>query len=132
MKTKIIIVMLFLMIANIGFSMSAFHITTTRIPFHYIHKNNSNYRRLERTHHFQIIEAYYNPQDKSIECKLYNIGTAGICISNTKGELINFTTTETDYFVSIKLSTESAKENFYLIIDSECIYADALIDKTIT
>ena len=34
--------------------------------------------------------------------------------------------------LSIKLSTESAKENFYLIIDSECIYADALIDKTIT
>lgn len=34
MKTKIIIVMLFLMIANIGFSMSAFHTTTTRIPFH--------------------------------------------------------------------------------------------------
>lgn len=81
----------------------------------------------ERTCTQPIITAYYNPDASTIECEVYKIGIVNIYIIDITGSILDYVISETEVPTIVPLSTASSNSSFYIIIESELIYAEGYI-----
>lgn len=83
-----------------------------------------NNRQYERSNLIPLVEAYYDTQRNEVECHLADIGTAHIYIVNIRGAVVDEKTVETDIPVYVTLTTTSCVGGFYIVIDSDYVYAE--------
>ena len=87
-----------------------------------VKKTNSN--QYERSNIIPLVEAYYDTQRNEVECHLADIGTAHIYIVDIRGAVVDEKTVETDIPVYVTLTTTSCVGGFYIVIDSDYVYAE--------
>lgn len=74
------------------------------------------------------IEAYYDRTREEVTFDLYNIGTATLYIIDSRGEIVDETTVETDVPTQAYLSTALARRGEFMVaVCSEYIYAEGYI-----
>ena len=91
------------------------------VPITVKKKNNNQY---ERSNLIPLVEAYYDTQRNEVECHLADIGTAHIYIVDIRGAVVDEKTVETDIPVYVTLTTTSCVGGFYIVIDSDYVYAE--------
>lgn len=91
-------------------------------------KNKGNaYHDSERTEP-EIVKAYYDRTREEVTFDLYNIGTATLYIIDSRGEIVDETTVETDVPTKAYLSTALARRGEFMVaVCSEYIYAEGYI-----
>lgn len=87
-----------------------------------VKKTNSN--QYERSNIIPLVEAYYDTQRNEVECHLADIGTAHIYIVDIRGAVVDEKTVETDIPVYVTLTTTACVGGFYIVIDSDYVYAE--------
>lgn len=87
-----------------------------------VKKTNSN--QYERSNIIPLVEAYYDTQRNEVECHLADIGTAHIYIVDIRGAVVDEKMVETDIPVYVTLTTTSCVGGFYIVIDSDYVYAE--------
>lgn len=91
-------------------------------------KHLSQPRHDEREQGAYSIEAYYDRTREEVTFDLYNIGTATLYIIDSRGEIVDETTVETDVPTKAYLSTSLAQRGEFMVaVCSEYIYAEGYI-----
>lgn len=76
----------------------------------------------------EIVKAYYHSTREEVTFDLYNIGTATLYIIDSRGEIVDETTVETDVPTKAYLSTALARRGGFMVaVYSEYIYAEGYI-----
>lgn len=91
------------------------------VPITVKKKNNNQY---ERSNLIPLVEAYCDTQRNEVECHLADIGTAHIYIVDIRGAVVDEKMVETDIPVYVTLTTTSCVGGFYIVIDSDYVYAE--------
>lgn len=89
--------------------------------------NHGDYE-FERSCDFYTVDANYYPDDKEIVCELCNVGTANVCVVDINGVVVDQQTVCTDNPVEVVMSTELCDGVFYLVVESDCIYAEGYLN----
>lgn len=84
---------------------------------------------VDRSLESYIIDVWVDLTENTVSLDLYNIGYSTIYIVDTKGMVVNETSTNTDLPISIDLSTALCNGDFYVIVYSECIYAEGFVNR---
>ena len=117
------------LLASISFcySMEAVSCETKKVSFVQSERKKIDCDDFERSNNVPILEAFYNSEDKDIEMELCNIGTANIFIIDMSGEVVNEAIVEADNYTMLTLSAVSCTGNFYIVVDSDYIYAEGYV-----
>lgn len=91
------------------------------------HSTSKNDYEYERSLETYIVNVFYDTHNKEIECELYNIGVANVYIVDTLGNIIDEKHIDTDVPTFIYLSSSLCNRNFYIVVDSECVYAEGYV-----
>lgn len=119
------------LLASISFSYSMATVSTEskKVSFVQSERKKIDYGDFERSNNFSIIEAFYISESDDVEIELCNIGTANIYIVDMSGTVVNEAIVETDTYMMLTLSAASCKGNFYIVVDSEYIYAEGYVNR---
>lgn len=119
------------LMASISFcySMEAVSYETKKVSFVQSDRKKVDCDDFERSNNFPILEAFYNSESNDVEIELYNIGTANIYIVDMSGAVAYEAIVETTTYTSLTLSSALCKEDFYIVVDSDYIYAEGYVHK---
>jgi hypothetical protein len=119
------------LMASISFcySMEAVSCETKKVSFVQSERKKLDCDDFERSNNFPILEAFYNSESNDVEIELYNIGTANIYIVDISGAVAYEAIVETTTYTSLTLSSALCKEDFYIVVDSDYIYAEGYVCK---
>lgn len=119
------------LMASISFcySMEAVSYETKKVSFVQSDRKKLDCDDFERSNNFPILEAFYNSESNDVEIELYNIGTANIYIVDMSGAVAYEAIVETTTYTSLTLSSALCKEDFYIVVDSDYIYAEGYVHK---
>lgn len=119
------------LMASISFcySMEAVSYETKKVSFVQSERKKLGCDDFERSNNFPILEAFYNSESNDVEIELYNIGTANIYIVDMSGAVAYEAIVETTTYTSLTLSSALCKEDFYIVVDSDYIYAEGYVHK---
>lgn len=119
------------LMASISFcySMEAVSYETKKVSFVQSDRKKVDCDEFERSNNFPILEAFYNSESNDVEIELYNIGTANIYIVDMSGAVAYEAIVETTTYTSLTLSSALCKEDFYIVVDSDYIYAEGYVHK---
>lgn len=119
------------MMASISFcySMEAVSCETKKVSFIQSERKKIDCDDFERSNNVPILEAFYNSESNDVEIELCNIGTANIYIVDTSGTVVTEAIVETDTYTMLTLSVASCKGNFYIIVDSDYMYAEGYVSR---
>lgn len=109
-------------------SMEMTSIDSEKVSFEQIMRKEYEHKDFERTLNYMIDARYYG-ESNLIELDLYNIGIAHIYITDLLGNVTNYTITDTNTYTHVTLSTEFTNGNFYVVVDSEYVYAEGYVHK---
>lgn len=91
------------------------------------HTTSKNNYEFERSLETYIVNAFFDAHNKEIECELYNIGAADVYIIDTMGNIIDERHIDTDVPILLYLSSSFCNGGFYIVVDSECVYAEGFV-----
>lgn len=125
-KKLFVLLLFFVYSFNHCYSYSTHIDELKNIPIKIFKTNNSvnDSRNDERSMVIPLVEAYYDTQRNEVECHLADIGTAHIYIVDIRGAVVDEKTVETDIPVYVTLATTSCVGGFYIVIDSDYVYAE--------
>lgn len=92
------------------------------------HTTSKNNYEFERSLETYIVNAFFDAHNNEIECELYNIGAADVYIVDTMGNIIDVKHIDTDVPTLIYLSSSLCNGGFYIVVDSECVYAEGFVN----
>lgn len=92
------------------------------------HTTNVNNYEFERKYEPYVVNAFFNAHNNEIECELYNIGIANVYIVDTMGNIIDEKHIDTDVQTFVSLSSAFCNSGFYIVIDSEYVYAEGFVN----
>ncbi len=121
---KLFVLLLFFVYSSIICYSHSYYMNSNEniiVPITVKKKNNNQY---ERSNLIPLVEAYYDTQRNEVECHLADIGTAHIYIVDIRGAVVDEKTVETDIPVYVTLTTTSCVGGFYIVIDSDYVYAE--------
>lgn len=121
---KLFVLLLFFVYSSIICYSHSYYMNSNEniiVPITVKKKNNNQY---ERSNLIPLVEAYYDTQLNEVECHLADIGTAHIYIVDIRGAVVDEKTVETDIPVYVTLTTTSCVGGFYIVIDSDYVYAE--------
>ena len=75
-----------------------------------------------------VVNAVFDAHKKEVQCELYNIGTTNIYIVDTMGNIMDEKHIETDEPALVCLSSTFCEGGFYIVIESECVYAEGFVN----
>lgn len=128
MKRYFMLVLLTLFV-NISYAMTSIIADSAPVQMTVIkHTTNKNNYEFERSLECYIINVFFDTHDKEIKCELYNIGTINIYIVDTIGNVIDEKHIDTDVPTFVYLSSAFCHEGFYIVIESECVYAEGFVE----
>ena len=109
-------------------SMEMTSIDSEKVSFEQTMRDEYEHNNFERSRNY-IIDARYYGESNIIELDLYNIGIAHIYIIDLLGNVADYTIAETNTYTPVALSTEFTYGNFYVVVDSEYVYAEGYVHK---
>ncbi len=121
---KLFVLLLFFVYSSIICYSHSYYMNSNEniiVPITVKKKNNNQY---ERSNLIPLVEAYYDTQRNEVECHLADIGTAHIYIVDIRGAVVDEKMVETDIPVYVTLTTTSCVGGFYIVIDSDYVYAE--------
>lgn len=92
------------------------------------HTTSKNNYEFERSLEMFMVNAVFDAHKKEVQCELYNIGSADVYIVDTLGNIIDEKHIDTDVPTFVYLSSAFCHEGFYIVIDSECVYAEGFVN----
>lgn len=107
--------------------MNALSAETKAVSFKCTDRHDFDYKDVERTVAYPVVEAFYNTDSKEIEIELYKIGTATIYLISPSGVVMDEMTIDTDTPATTILSAAFSNGDFYVIIDSYYLYAEGYV-----
>ena len=128
MKKYLTLIIVLIACINRCLSMEMTSIDSEKVSFEQIMREEYEHKDFERTRNYMIDARYYG-ESNLIELDLYNIGIAHIYIIDLLGNVADYTITETSTYTPITLSTEFTNGNFYVVVDSEYVYAEGYVSK---
>ena len=102
---------------------------TKDVSFVQSERKKADHSDFERTNNYPIIKASYNSESDDVEIELCNIGTANVYLVDICGVLVNETVVETETYVTFTLSSTLCNGNFYVVVDSDYIYAEGYVNR---
>lgn len=121
---KLFVLLLFFVYSSIICYSHSYYMNSNEniiVPITVKKKNNNQY---ERSNLIPLVEAYCDTQRNEVECHLADIGTAHIYIVDIGGAVVDEKMVETDIPVYVTLTTTSCVGGFYIVIDSDYVYAE--------
>lgn len=91
------------------------------------HVTNKNNCEFERSLEHYIVNAFFDAHNEEIQCELYNIGTADVYIVDMMGTIFDEKHVDSDVPTLVHLSTSFCNGGFYIIVDSEYVYAEGYV-----
>lgn len=83
----------------------------------------------ERSIDDYFVDAYYYSDAQEVECELFNLGVATVYIVDTNGLVVNQQTAITNTPTDIVLSTSTCQGPFYIVIESDKVYAEGYVSR---
>ena len=74
------------------------------------------------------VDANYYPDIDAIVCELFNIGTSNVYVVDMSGDVVDKQTVSTDNPVEVVVSTKLCDGTFYLVIESDFVYAEGYLN----
>lgn len=129
MKKYFVFIIILLASASLSYSMVSVSTENKEISFVQSEKKKVDSGDFERMNNVPIIKAYYNSESNDVEIELCNIGTANVYLVDTFGVIVNETVVETETYVTFTLSSTLCNGNFYVVVDSDYIYAEGYVNR---
>ena len=127
MKKYFMLVLLTLFV-NVSYAMTSMVADSAPVRMTVIkHTTSKNNYEFERSLEAYVVNAVFDAHKKEVQCELYNIGTTNIYIVDTRGNIMDEKHIETDEPALVCLSSTFCEGGFYIVIESECVYAEGFV-----
>lgn len=127
MKRYFMLVLLTLFV-NVSYAMTSMVADSAPVQMTVIkHTTSKNNYEFERSLEAYVVNAVFDAHKKEVQCELYNIGTTNIYIVDTMGNIMDEKHIETDEPALVCLSSTFCEGGFYIVIESECVYAEGFV-----
>lgn len=114
---------------NVSYAMTSMVADSAPVQMTVIkHTTSKNNYEFERSLETYMVNAVFDAHKKEVQCELYNIGTTNIYIVDTMGNIIDEKYIETDEPALVCLSSAFCEGGFYIVIESECVYAEGFVN----
>lgn len=114
---------------NVSYAMTSMVADSAPVQMTVIkHTTSKNNYEFERSLEAYVVNAVFDAHKKEVQCELYNIGTTNIYIVDTMGNIMDEKHIETDEPALVCLSSTFCEGRFYIVIESECVYAEGFVN----
>lgn len=128
MKRYFMLVLLTLFV-NVSYAMTSMVADSAPVQMTVIkHTTSKNNYEFERSLEAYVVNAVFDAHKKEVQCELYNIGTTNIYIVDTMGNIMDEKHIETDEPALVCLLSTFCEGGFYIVIESECVYAEGFVN----
>lgn len=128
MKRYFTLVLLTLFV-SVSYAMTSTNADNTPVQMTVSKHTTNNNNELERNLEPCIVEVFYDTNNGEIKCELYNIGATDVYVVDIMGNIIDERHIDADFTTHVHLSSACCNGGFYIVVDSEYVYAEGYVHK---